>query len=664
MRNRDLSIVGIAIVAIAYAFYQEHSVTFRQSFQVVFSESEQGSDHTFPRPVVGDLNNDGTNEVVLLSASDMVSIVPTSLLRRSYDNNFLDVTPKYLAPLTSPCIGLNIGKTKVNGTVVVAVITNDYVVTLMNNDLTERWSVRIPDIDTETFVPTHASVIVLPQAIYDGDEGVVIVGVDTVPDNHTLGGTHFSYYAFHTRDGALRWQHDATSFRDAANVEQRRYPHQSFKLTTKDLEEHTTEVDWRTFRESILASLPHRHDHPWDTEFEPRFFFKQKNKKKRAAVRGGEEIKPKYHTKARGTTNEYGDLGARLAAASSVTKTPKKVAPHNPNVLVVHTAKGLEVLHLYTGRTICQVGPLRPHVTYDDFNLDSVIDAAAPHISRDQEYNFGSVKEVTECLGVVSTNVPYTNEVIYRAPICRTGIGIHLEMMMAFLRGNEDDDSEDGLSLPGWGTTDHFDPSTTTTAPTSVHRKVRNGLGIERISHDVVFHLNTGYLTSMDVRTRSIRWRTHTPAWFHGKEQKEETETVSDQHRTQPYPHTTVYNPVAATYGKGFADPYVLAVGVESLVLVHVGSGNIEDTLYLAEPPVAPVVVADFNTDGVMDLVVLTKKGVFGYLGVQRQGYNALPYLLLAVLTVVIALVASQKAPGLQDPWAWHYATGGKRSTD
>jgi len=661
-------IVCVSILAIAFAFSQERAVSFRRAFSVTLPEVDVGGDHTLPRPIVSDLNWDGLNEVVLLSGSDMIAVLPTHMFRRSYENQLIELAPKHIAPLTSACIGLGVGHEKGNASYlpnqVVAAISNDYIVTLFSSELSEIWSVRVPTVEAESFVPESASILILPQAVYEGDTGMVIVGVDTLPNNRTMGLAHYSYYAFNLKDGRLRWQHDADDYRDADTASQRRYPHQSFKLTTKDLETHSTEVDWRTFRRSLVQSLPHRHDHPWDTYLEPHAFTRPKNRKKREAhSRSQQSTQPKYQTRARDSTSEYGELGVRLSAAFVAHQ---EKLTRSPNVIVVHTSRGIEVLHLFTGRPLCQVGPLRPHVTYDDFNGDWLIDAATTSIKKEQEYHNGVVEEKAVCAGVVSSNVPFTQETLFRAPICRSGPGVQLEMMMAFLRGSEDDDAEDGLRLPGWGTADHFDIRTRATAPASIHRKVRSGFGIERMAHDVVFHLNSGLVTSVDTTTRTVRWRAQTEAVFPEAQEGEYesgSETPRVRHSAAPYPHTLAYNPAARGAEKA-SDPYVLAIGTDALALIHVGSGAIEETLELASSPTAPLVIGDFNSDGVSDLVVLTRKGYEGYLGVQRQGHGVLPYLLLSVVTLVGALVFTQRFPGYQDPWAWHYATGGKRSTD
>jgi hypothetical protein len=666
MRYRDLTIVIVSVLAIVIAFSQEHAVAFRKGFLLNLPEMDVGGDHLLPRPVIADLNWDGYNEVILLSATDMISIIPSSLIRRSYDNHFIDVPPRHIAALPSTCIGLGVGHAKGNATYlppqVIAAVTNDYIVALYSHELQELWSVRIPDIDIEYFVPRTSAVVVLPQAIYEDDTGVVVVGVDTAPNNRTLGGVHFSYYAFNLKDGSLRWQHDATSFRDADSTEQKRYPHRSFKLSTKDLEHHNSEVDWRTFRHSIMEALPHRHEHPWDTYFSPKAFSRTKNKKKREGHTSHKDdtSRPKYQTRSRQGNEEYGEFGARLTAALAAKRERRHPSP---NVLVVHHSKGLEVLHLFTGRPICQVGPLMPHVTYDDFNGDLLIDSAVAHIAHEQVYNNGIIEERAVCAGTISSNVPYTQELLFEAPICRSGPGIQLEMMLSFLRGNEDDDSENGVALPGWGSADHFDSKTRATAPAAIHRRVRSGIGIERMTHDVVFHLNSGHLTSVDTRTRSVRWRVGTQAWFSNRDdsRREEAENPNGE-RNGPYPHTLAYNPSALVHH--VSDPYVLAVGESAIALVHVGSGIVEETLSLEGPAVAPVLIGDFNSDGTNDLLVLTRNGYRGYIAVQRQGGGVLPYLLLSVLFLVGLLLFSQRFSTFQDPWAWQYATGGKRSTD
>eukprot|EP00760_Papus_ankaliazontas_P039198 PhM_4_TR9510/c1_g3_i1/m.98232 len=685
MRLRDLFIFCVGLLAVALTLLQEHAVTFRPGFTLTNADSYD-SNALVPSPVVVDLNHDGKSEVVLVQGGDVISVLPSYSVRRSYDGVFVEVQPVASTPLTTDCIGLGVGRIRDNdtdikgSTHIIVALSNDYVLNAYSSTLSEMWSVILPVLNTERnkdtgerFVPHHASILVLPNAVYAGDRGVIVVGVPTMPgkgDEDGASGVHYSYYGVNSADGVLRWKHDESNFVNTLAEESKGVPQTSYKLTARDLEHHATEIDWRTFRHSMMMALPHRHDHPWDTYMTPFAFTRKKNRKKRAAQYVSQEdtSRPKYQTRSRARVEDKGELGARLKGAMIAGNKQQQAVQQQappPNVVVVHTKIGIEVVHLFTGRTLCQVGPLVPHVTYDDFNSDMVIDVAFPSIMKEQiQHRNGLVDEKSTCDGVVSSNVPFTHELLFRTSICKSGPVIHADLITNFLRGEESFESSEGLSVQGAASSDNFEvEDTVATAPASVHRTHRDGVGLSRVVHDVVFHLSSGLLTCVDTVRKTVRWRTQTKAWFHGKKKQQRSEDGHDTTAPQlhPYPHTLTYNPLVS--GK-VDDPYVLAIGLEHLAIVHSGTGHVEEHLGLAAAPIAPVIVADFNADGINDLLMLTEEGYRGYLGVQRRGNAVMPYLLLSILSLIVLLVVSQKISSIQDPWAWQYATGGKRSTD
>ena len=78
----------------------------------------------------------------------------------------------------------------------------------------------------------------------------------------------------------------------------------------------------------------------------------------------------------------------------------------------------------------------------------------------------------------------------------------------------------------------------------------------------------------------------------------------------------------------------VLVAGSSDAVIVS-EHGNALESLSLPFPPIQPLVVADFNGDGLNDIVVVTAQGIYGYSQVQHLGGLTLSALLL---TLVIAL--------------------------
>lgn len=84
---------------------------------------------------------------------------------------------------------------------------------------------------------------------------------------------------------------------------------------------------------------------------------------------------------------------------------------------------------------------------------------------------------------------------------------------------------------------------------------------------------------------------------------------------------------------------YVLAVRDRYLTFVNVHSGNVISSLYLSEVPVAPILVADLDGDGVSDLLVVTDKYVLGVCGRIEPTSTCMRYSMFIVLFSLIVLV-------------------------
>lgn len=69
--------------------------------------------------------------------------------------------------------------------------------------------------------------------------------------------------------------------------------------------------------------------------------------------------------------------------------------------------------------------------------------------------------------------------------------------------------------------------------------------------------------------------------------------------------------PLADHYGVPVLHLNCTAAGTEAAVLIS-EHGHLLDSLWLPGPPVQPLLVVDFNGDGLNDIVLVTNEGVFG----------------------------------------------------
>jgi len=94
--------------------------------------------------------------------------------------------------------------------------------------------------------------------------------------------------------------------------------------------------------------------------------------------------------------------------------------PHNeaddvkrPNVLVADLVGGVEVIHLYTGRPICQLTLMDG--VYADINGDGIID----RIKAINEKDDGRFEE--GCYALATTGIPVMDQ-LWNHSLCRSGI--------------------------------------------------------------------------------------------------------------------------------------------------------------------------------------------------------------------------------------------------
>lgn len=86
----------------------------------------------------------------------------------------------------------------------------------------------------------------------------------------------------------------------------------------------------------------------------------------------------------------------------------------------------------------------------------------------------------------------------------------------------------------------------------------------------------------------------------------------------------------------------VLAVGYDTGVVIS-EHGNELAGFHVAFPPAAPAVVADFDGDGLNDVIIVTRSGVFGYSQVQHLGGLSFGALLLTLIVAMAIVWYSQQ---------------------
>lgn len=200
---------------------------------------------------------------------------------------------------------------------------------------------------------------------------------------------HFNYFAFDGKRGGLRWKHRPDDFVALRRDHEILVPQHNYKLDLHTEYKHSGEMDWRAYRGSVLNTLPHIWRYKEDTRMytahfsrkTPRDFDRDKRNADSNHAREVGLFSADDPIKGAGKSSRAGVRSSRNKKAKSVkrqvlrdsTKGKRVTEPKKANVLVVHRREGLEVLHLHTGRTLCQLS-LPPHLTHTDINADGAID--------------------------------------------------------------------------------------------------------------------------------------------------------------------------------------------------------------------------------------------------------------------------------------------------
>eukprot|EP00898_Chlorokybus_atmophyticus_P005991 jgi/Chlat1/6393/Chrsp44S05841 len=417
---------------------------------------------------------------------------------------------------------------------------------------------------------------------------------------------HFSYYAFAGGTGELRWRHESTDFvRDHSAMSEELLPQHNYKLDATALNgKHFGEVECREYRDAVLAVMPHKWDDIHDTRFRLAHF--QKTRKKVVAKQGVSPPPKPIHghdnALAQGIKKVVGAAkGSKGGRRAELLSKPEKgsngdgnngqahnhVDHNTPNVLVAHLQEGIEAVHLFTGRTVCQLHLPHPGV-HADINGDGVLDhvqAVDSHGSSDGQESHHRL--LRRCWAVATSGVP-VREQLFNGSICRMASRT-IERM--FARNVFGDDSERGIAVA---------------PPVLLPRR----------------HIRHGHHTFDSLFFNSFGEYIAGPSWPASK------------------PGTThhVVPTLEAFSLRSNAVADIVLVAGESRAILLSASGEQLTSFELESAPVERLVRADFTGDGFNDIILVGADGVYGYAQVRRPG-AVLFAALLACLIVGMGIV-------------------------
>nr|CAG4709902.1 unnamed protein product [Naegleria fowleri] len=672
MRKRDFAMFALVCLLLVIALNQEGSITFEKAFFFAQTSNQQpllvktGQADLLPKPIVTDIDGDGYKDLITSSENGKIYIVSlktisSSLLvhqdlfnpiteEKSFDVNERD---KNKGTVHHSIIGLGHGHIKVKkkkgqrGTKRVVAVLSNWKVLCLDHDLNLKWEsdllqqvvsdMKLTDVEIEDlrndFKPFEVLVALYPWRVHENDEGMVIVGFrkpqemfenDKRKAEETA--TQFSYYCFDGATGQIRWKHQSNHKNWDDNEF---YEQHSFKLNAQQHLSDSGEVIWREYKKKIMHHLPHVFRHPYDTSaildnFQPTKKAKVSKIKEREEKHDYGELTEKLKTAVQQITTKVKDTNEKLKKNIELMKRFEKI----PNVLVAHLSKGIQVIHLYTGRTLTQFSPLKENTVYQDINFDGMIDAAEAQI----------------CKAKIESGAPNPYDTLFRKSVCKLHPTSFAEQFsIPFLMSNEqqekqsfddDDDYEDEQM-------DVVTPALVEHYSTEQKPQFR--------ARDLIYLTSTGLVTAITFDRKNspngepkfrVKWQVMSPSSF-----RRERVLVESGAETESFFPEIVAFPLR----KFETHSFILAVGEKRLTVIDL-FGNIQQIIELPHPSIAPIQLVDINGDQVLDIVVTTKQGIYAYITRVHTGMSVLTFLIVS-LFVIVGLLYLSTYIQLNDPF-------------
>ena len=541
----------------------------------------------------------------------------------------------------------------------------------------------------------------------------------------------FNYFAFDGRTGAVRWKHE-----DGPSMEQEDVTadnmdvgskENGYRMTKSDLrymnavgennvgsgqsnEGDRTTMDWKEFRSSVLRSLPHSWSERDDTSLSVAHFDRDRHHRRSArwtshlsssssatasATAAAAKANSKYPSGRKSSDAMgyagVGGMGSRSGSGSGSGDNNDSKHASTPNVIVAHTRRGLEILHLFTGRTVTRVPMPETRFgggsgAYVDVDGDRVIDhiqgipGLEDEVAQSKQYagmETGAAETVESEEDDVSESVKqkgrnHGRSSHYNVPSCwvQTVSGIPpLEQIwegsLCDNRGGSSKGNRNkgrmahAAAEPSHQIRDHLQHEARDSArvvpPIFLphHGKVQGRPRAVR-PYDVIMLVSTGVMTKYSP-TGHRMWRTMTDAQWH-RDPSTHWKTPRDvdaftpstvamhlnAHGSNDNGHSSSNNKWQTHHDLSM----IVGAGDTHLVVVSARSGAQIGRVELAAPPTGHLVVNDFNNDGLNDVIVVTREGVYGY-ACKTVARTRFPFIMLIFALVMISFLILLQVSGL-----------------
>lgn len=682
-------------------------MSLQPSFKIPVKDDETRV-YVMAKPLIIDPNGEGSPVLVAATGTGEFGVYDTYYTKGNLEGLFVTMNPRKSVHTYGRVLAFGAGSIEHNASAtILAVLTDDYKLRTFSSrsHYSELlWEVEVVPPESWHIV-MHAAISVVPERVYEEDKGMVAIAVKVVSvDEVEL--TLFAAYDGGT--GNRRWQFLSDSMNElnsVVNEANHKTPlNEVMDLFPVALHDDSKEVagggihhqykvpmvgrlyekPWTTYREAVIAALPHHYNHPWDAQLRPHVIYPQKSTNAQRFRAGAKMTFLRNNRLLRMDQEDYGLLGQTLdfwnegkadsrQPVLNTKNSPQNKAKRNKrraaSSFVYHGRLGIEILHMYTGNTITQVVPLKAndgsyyHDINDDFQIELIKTKIGPRILANGEHG---VDLLYDCLGTIHTGVPLGEDEVVNATICDTeGFFGNLDLIHHFvdgdIRGEGAPHSLNMLEL--LGSTNRVTAATRSVPPVvvQVHRAI--GRGVTQMERYAVFLIDSGLATCVDPSRRRVLWRTQTESSFSDLVETIKTRNYSGLARTseemeslvRPYPHLAPYSfyqrapeddPNHVSGGRSRyrrTDPYVIAVGERVMSAINTKNGRVVRHVKLPEPPIAPIIIADFNGDGVNDVIVVTRRHIYGFVGGAQVSTSTVTSLMVLMVALLVLLFVARE---------------------
>lgn len=358
--------------------------------------------------------------------------------------------------------------------------------------------------------------------------------------------SHFSVYALDSLTGHIIWKHDGQEIR--TEQYSKSLPQHAYSLDVKDLMAKTHHApginDWTVFRRSLIDELPHNWYGVEHTSMRIAHFIRRhvgagqqlrkpnnvkahyktttKKRKVHDEITSGKGRNGKQATRLGSLPLLQGEIKTKGLEATATLPHNAEEHTKNPNVVVIHTKHGLEVIALRTGIPITSLA-LAPDRVYADVDGDGVVDAIVildnparvkHHESEyiHHQYEFSNVK-LQHCMLVVMSGLPSQSQ-LFNGSVCLDRPSLHDSLKHHSPHPQEDSkywNSKIKISprlIPG---NDDY-PAIVHTIPLMLHKMNPNTEKESKI-RDIIVSTHNGIVTSYS-GTGNFNWQVRSgPKW-------------------------------------------------------------------------------------------------------------------------------------------------------